>query len=93
MKKSIPDLSLSVEETANPNMCAHKGNEKLKELAPTTRSSRETQEEMQEASHNEMVINYVLTRECMNRATTNIDICWGLVLKCYELRTRQHKIC
>jgi hypothetical protein len=21
-----------------------------------------------------------------------IDTCWGLVLKCYELRTRQHKI-
>jgi hypothetical protein len=20
------------------------------------------------------------------------DICWGLVLKCYELRTRQHKM-
>jgi hypothetical protein len=29
---------------------------------------------MQEASHDEMAINYVLTRECMNRATTNIDI-------------------
>jgi hypothetical protein len=22
----------------------------------------------------------------------NHDSCWGLVLKCYELRTRQHKI-
>jgi hypothetical protein len=21
-----------------------------------------------------------------------IDACWGLVLKCYELRTRQHKM-
>jgi hypothetical protein len=21
------------------------------------------------------------------------DICWGLVLKCYELRTRQHRKC
>jgi hypothetical protein len=20
------------------------------------------------------------------------DVCWGLVLKCYELRTRQHKM-
>jgi hypothetical protein len=23
----------------------------------------------------------------------NIVVCWGLVLKCYELRTRQHKKC
>jgi hypothetical protein len=22
----------------------------------------------------------------------NDDACWGLVLKCYELRTRQHKM-
>ena len=43
MKKRIPDLNLPVEETANPNMCARKGDEKLKELAPATRSSRETQ--------------------------------------------------
>jgi hypothetical protein len=21
-----------------------------------------------------------------------LDMCWGLVLKCYELRTRQHKM-
>jgi hypothetical protein len=49
IKKCIPDLNLHVEETANLNMCTHKGNEKLKELAPTTRSSRETQEEIQEA--------------------------------------------
>jgi hypothetical protein len=21
------------------------------------------------------------------------ELCWGLVLKCYELRTRQHKEC
>ena len=24
--------------------------------------------------------------------TTMFYICWGLVLKCYELRTRQHKM-
>jgi hypothetical protein len=23
---------------------------------------------------------------------TLVDDCWGLVLKCYELRTRQHKM-
>jgi hypothetical protein len=74
MKISISDLNLSVEEIANPNMCTHKGDEKLKELAPATRSSSETQEEMQSASHDEIAINYVLTGECMNRATTNIDI-------------------
>jgi hypothetical protein len=74
MKKNISDLNLRVEETANPNMCAHKGDERLKELAPATRSSRETQEEMQEASHDEMSINYVLTGGCMNRATTNMNI-------------------
>jgi hypothetical protein len=74
MKISIPDLNLAVEEIANPNMCTYKGDENLKELAPAARSSRETQEEMQSASHDEMAINYVLTGECMNRATTNIDI-------------------
>ena len=74
MKISIPDLNLAVEEIANPNMCTYKGDENLKELAPAARSSRETQEEMQSASHDEMAINYVLTGECMNRATTNMDI-------------------
>jgi hypothetical protein len=74
MKISILNLNLSVEDITNPNMCTHKGDEKLKELAPATRSSRETQEEMQEASHDEMSINYVLTGGCMNRATTNMNI-------------------
>jgi hypothetical protein len=46
MKISIPDLNLFVEEIANPNMCTHKGDEKLKKLAPATRSGTETQEEM-----------------------------------------------
>ena len=41
MKKSIPGLNLPVEEIAIPNMCAHKGVGKLKELAPAT-SSNET---------------------------------------------------
>jgi hypothetical protein len=26
------------------------------------------------------------------RRKRNVDWCWGLVLKCYELRTRQHKM-
>jgi hypothetical protein len=26
------------------------------------------------------------------KITFYMDFCWGLVLKCYELRTRQHKI-
>jgi hypothetical protein len=70
MKKSILYLNLPVEEITIPNMCAHKGDGKLKELAPATRGIKE----MQEVSHDEMAINYVLTGECMNRATTNIDI-------------------
>jgi hypothetical protein len=28
----------------------------------------------------------------MKRETTKHVACWGLVLKCYELRTRQHKM-
>jgi hypothetical protein len=27
----------------------------------------------------------------MHNASENVCTCWGLVLKCYELRTRQHK--
>jgi hypothetical protein len=27
-----------------------------------------------------------------NYLNFNISYCWGLVLKCYELRTRQHKM-
>jgi hypothetical protein len=26
------------------------------------------------------------------RSTAKVARCWGLVLKCYELRTRQHKM-
>jgi hypothetical protein len=31
-------------------------------------------------------------KEVHLRAVKRIMRCWGLVLKCYELRTRQHKI-
>jgi hypothetical protein len=26
------------------------------------------------------------------RLDGGVSVCWGLVLKCYELRTRQHKV-
>jgi hypothetical protein len=30
---------------------------------------------------------------CMKIPSDQGPICWGLVLKCYELRTRQHRKC
>jgi hypothetical protein len=37
-----------------------------------------------------------VSAECFSREGLSsspwLDDCWGLVLKCYELRTRQHKI-
>jgi hypothetical protein len=32
-----------------------------------------------------------LDRSKVDKINELIDLCWGLVLKCYELRTRQHK--
>jgi hypothetical protein len=32
------------------------------------------------------------TVRCATRQKARIAFCWGLVLKCYELRTRQHKM-
>jgi hypothetical protein len=29
----------------------------------------------------------------LNRSFSSVRACWGLVLKCYELRTRQHRKC
>lgn len=74
--KDIPYLNLHLNEFKNPNMCAHKGDEKLQELAPTMGNSVK-QDEMQEVFHNEITINFVLTQDCMNRATTNIDLFGG----------------
>jgi hypothetical protein len=31
-------------------------------------------------------------RNMANTMMVKFDKCWGLVLKCYELRTRQHKM-
>ena len=37
-------------------------------------------------------IKGIYTKELINISLILISMCWGLALKCYELRTRQHKM-
>jgi hypothetical protein len=39
-----------------------------------------------------IAIRYHFLRDHQQRGDIEIAYCWGLVLKCYELRTRQHKM-
>jgi hypothetical protein len=52
--------------------------------------------EMQEPSDIRLEVFFVVLRALEQSLFTNRlrlkPLCWGLVLKCYELRTRQHKI-
>ena len=69
-EKGIPDLNIPI----GMDVCAHIGAEKLKELATAIERSDAQGEAPEEATHEEIAINYVHTGESLNRTTANIDI-------------------
>ena len=69
----IPDLNFPISEIPSEVVCAHIGAGKLKDLAPGLGNPVE-QEDVPDALHDEMAINYVNSGESYNRAMANVDV-------------------
>jgi hypothetical protein len=65
--------------------------EKMLRLSDLQKKIDEAAEEIRHLTQDDQDRRPPQRELCQDNSYNDDDWCWGLVLKCYELRTRQHK--